>query len=354
MHTQAIQTGWPAISWGWIRNPRFDLAFVLGVATVALASGAAIVAEPALFPVILVLDLWLLGYHHVVSTYTRLAFDFESFRANRFLVVGLPGLVLAASVALAWSFGAWTLATIYLYWQWFHYTRQSYGIAQIYRRKSGDAASSADAWLHKSVIYLVPLWGILNRSAQAPEKFLGFDIVVVPVPDSLVALAAVAAFGATAGWLWRQLAAWREGRFFGAYALYMISHIAIFVTGYVLIDDINYGWLVINIWHNAQYILLVWMFNNNRFRAGPHPEHRFLSWLSQSRNALAYFSVCFLISTSIYAAIQGGLSIFGVTALSAVLVIYQTINFHHYIVDALIWKVRKPKIQANFGLARAP
>jgi len=33
------------------------------------------------------------------------------------------------------------------------------------------------------------------------------------------------------------------------------------------------------------------------------------------------------------------------------LVIYQTINFHHYIVDSIIWKLRKRPIQATLGLS---
>ena len=33
---------------------------------------------------------------------------------------------------------------------------------------------------------------------------------------------------------------------------------------------------------------------------------------------------------------------------SATIVLYQIINFHHYIVDALIWKTRRP------GLTRVP
>ena len=32
-------------------------------------------------------------------------------------------------------------------------------------------------------------------------------------------------------------------------------------------------------------------------------------------------------------------------------VVYQTINFHHYVVDGLIWKVRKPKLQKTLALA---
>jgi len=32
------------------------------------------------------------------------------------------------------------------------------------------------------------------------------------------------------------------------------------------------------------------------------------------------------------------------------LVIFQTINFHHYIADAIIWKVRKKSIRDNLGV----
>jgi hypothetical protein len=43
-------------------------------------------------------------------------------------------------------------------------------------------------------------------------------------------------------------------------------------------------------------------------------------------------------------------STFTLTATMAGLIIYQTINFHHYIVDSLIWKLRKPKLRQNLGL----
>jgi hypothetical protein len=33
--------------------------------------------------------------------------------------------------------------------------------------------------------------------------------------------------------------------------------------------------------------------------------------------------------------------------------IYQTLNFHHYIVDSLIWKVRKPRMQKTMELSGA-
>ena len=175
---------------GWLRGGVFDLGFIVGIATLALASGALAVYEPRWFMPILVADLWLLGYHHVVTAFTRLCFDRESLRAHRFLITGLPLIVLAGVAALAAGVGLWVLASVYLYWQWFHYTRQSYGVAQIYRRKAGLAENP---WLTKAAIYLLPLWGILHRSHQDPGEFIGMELRIVAVPEIAVTIAAIAA-----------------------------------------------------------------------------------------------------------------------------------------------------------------
>src|SRR5262245_17612328 len=98
MATEAVlETRVPAVP-GWLRSPSFDSVFVGGSALVALLATVTVVVEPRLFPLVLVTDMWLLGFHHVVSTFTRLAFDSESFRAHRFLVLGLPWIVLAGVV----------------------------------------------------------------------------------------------------------------------------------------------------------------------------------------------------------------------------------------------------------------
>ncbi len=330
---------------GWLRDAEFDRAFILGIAGIALLSGAAVTLEPRLWAPILLADLWLLGYHHVISTYTRLCFDKESFREHRFLVLWLPLIVIAAVAAVGMGIGLWVLATVYLYWQWFHYTRQSWGVSQVYRRKS-DGLVADSALTGKLMIYLVPLWGILYRSHQDPGTFLGVELRVVPVPEWAVQIAGAAALATLAWWAWTRLVAWRQGRLAVAHTLYMVSHFAIFATGYVLIEDINHGWLVINIWPNAQYIAFVWLFNNNRFRGGAQPQARVLSRISQRRNVWAYVAVCLGISTVAY------LLLAKVTALLLVapIIVYQAVNFHHYIVDSVIWKVRRPALQRTLDL----
>jgi hypothetical protein len=296
--------------------------------------------------------LWLLGYHHVVSTYTRLCFDRDSFITHRFLVLWLPLLVLAATVLLAVGIGPWVLATVYLYWQWFHYTRQSWGISQGYRRKSGGLVTDG-VRLSMVTFYLLPLWGILHRSHQAPGEFLGLELRTLPVPGLVVDIVGTAALAALAWWLAGRVVAWWRGQLPRAHTMFVLSHFAIFYVGYLLIDTLDHGWLVLNIWHNAQYVAFVWLFNTNRFKNGVDPKARFLSAISQPDRKVIYFTTCFAISTLLYLTIWLGIKTFNshfeAVLLPLALIVYQTINFHHYIVDALIWKLRRKEVRAKLG-----
>lgn len=330
---------------GWLRGPGFDLHFIFGIAALALLSGWAVVAEPRLFVPILLADLWLLGYHHVIATYTRLCFDRASFRRHRFLVLGLPPLMLAAVFGLGNGIGLWVLASVYLYWQWFHYTRQSFGIAQAYRRKSGGVMDG-NPWLDKAVFYAVPLWGIAHRSAQDPGMFLGLELKVIPVPAAVDGVLGLVAAGALLWWAASRLLALRHGRLTLAHTAFMLTHFMVFYVGYVLIADITYGWLVINVWHNAQYIAFVWLYNNNRFSGGIDAAAKFLSTLSQTRFTWLYFAVSLGLSSALYWSLDNV-----VTALPMFIVIYQAINFHHYVVDGLIWKMRRKPMQRILRLA---
>jgi hypothetical protein len=333
-----------AVGPGWLSGPRFDRHFIFTSAAIAILSGVLVAARPGLFVPVLMLDLWLLGYHHVVSTYTRLCFDRDSFARRRWLIVGLLPAVFAAVAVIGATAGIWLLATIYLYWQWFHYTRQSYSIAQAYRRAAGGLGGiDENERLGRAIFYLVPLWGILHRAHQAPETFLGQKLWHPPVPAIVVDLVAVLALAGLAWWGIGRLRLWRARRLPVGHTLYLLSHFAVFYTGYVAIKNIDAGWVALNIWHNAQYIAFVWLQNNRRFEVVAVPEGvavpaaGYLSRLSQRRNLWAYLGLCIAISTVFYASLQWSAAALGL-GMTALMVVYQTINFHHYIVDAVIWQ----------------
>ncbi len=333
---------------GLLRNPVFDGGFVFGIAGVALLSGIAVTLEPALFAPILLLDLWLLGYHHVVSTYTRLCFDAESAKQNWKLLVLLP--IVMATVTGAWMAGVdlWMVATLYLYWQWFHYTRQSWGVSRVYARKGGAVDHGTDR-LSWAVFYGVPLWGIIYRSAEQPTEFVGLSIRTIPIPMEMATGFGIIMATLFAVWAFRELQAVRRGDASLPYVAYVSVHHVIFVTGYYLVQDISHGWLVLNIWHNAQYIGFVWLYNTMRFKGEVSEKAPTLSRLSQPKNWWRYGLVCFGISTLAYVGLQstaGNL----VAVTGPALLIYMAINFHHYIVDSVIWKTRKKPMQKVLDL----
>ena len=78
----------------WLRGPSFDLALIVGVLALALVMGGLACASPELFLSVLLVDLWLLAYPHVASTFTRIAFTREDVRRRWFLLFALPPLVL--------------------------------------------------------------------------------------------------------------------------------------------------------------------------------------------------------------------------------------------------------------------
>jgi hypothetical protein len=149
----------------------------------------------------------------------------------------------------------------------------------------------------------------------------------------------------------RRVRAWWTNRLAAVHTIYMLGHFAIFAAGYLLIEDITYGWLAINIWHNAQYILFVWLFNSRRFKDGIDPDARFLSYISQPNRLWLYLLTCVGITGVVYWFVLGTLSTMFFAGLSATIVVYQIVNFHHYVVDAMIWKVRKPAIRKTMGFA---
>ena len=59
-----------------------------------------------------------------------------------------------------------------------------------------------------------------------------------------------------------------------------------------------------------------------------------------------YFACCLAITTIIYAALDRFTVLVLGGGMAVTIGIYMGINFHHYIVDALIWKRRKAVPQA--------
>lgn len=334
----------------WLDSLGFDSLLIVGVFALAAASGIIVSIKPDLFVPVMLADVWLLGYHHVISTFTKLAGTKEDRTQNQFLIYILPLFVLLGVATLATTIGIWSIVTVYLFWQWFHYTRQSWGIAAFYKRKAGIKPSKIPR-LDEAVFWAVPLWGILHRCSQGWDEFLFLPVWMPPVPIEIANIAGVFAMTALGYWAYQRFQNYREGTLSIGLTAFELSHFAIFFIGYIALAEINHGWLAANIWHNAQYILFVWLYNTNRFKHVDKNESGIMPWISQKNPAriLAYFALCLVATTFFYKNMQLILSHISsgeiVLFMTLNIVIFQTVNFHHYIVDSIIWKARNKKNQ---------
>ena len=338
----------------WLKDVRFDLTFIVGIALLAGAMSGVTVIWPLLFLPMLTAHSWLFGYEHLWATYTGLLAHPDDRRRHRYLIFFGPPLVLVALLVFGKAFGMTGLYVIYFAGQFFHTVRQSWGLAQHYRRQAGGME-----WDHPRLseitLWSVPVWGFLHRCAQRPTEFLFQDFWLPPVPRLVVIMAGIASAVLWSYWLYTRLVAWRRGSLPLGHTLYMLSHLVIYLGAYILIEEICSGWLLVNVWHNVQYIAYVWAYNRRRFQGGVDTRTRLLSWLSQRgylRAALFFVALVALALPLYYLLPHAGEAIDALlknTAVPAAVTLGLTLTFHHYIVDGIIWKRRhNPNIDTAF------
>jgi hypothetical protein len=335
----------PSINSGYLRSPVFDISFIAVIPIVAFFAGALSHVDDNIFDLLLYLNLWILGYHHVISTYTRLAFDRDALEDHRFLIYYLPIFVILAVGIIAWTIGLIAIATIYLHWQWYHYTRQSEGISKAYSIKSGTDASRQTTF-DRVVFYFVPISCFLDMSSNGQQMFLGMRVWVIPISQEFTFWLMAVTSLVFIVWLVKKAKLLIEKKISISYFSYLMSHYTIYYIAYAYVDNINYGWIIINIWHNAQYVAFVWLFNTNKYGKLENSKNPFL-FLARPNNALLYFAACFICSTLIYISISELIDGFPIYM---AIIVYQAINFHHYIVDSRIWKLRKKPLQQTLKI----
>lgn len=337
-----------------MRNPVFDGFFILGIPLIAAISVALVFFRPALFEAVIFLDLALLGYHHVIATFTRMSFTPDKARENRALLLYTPVLVLGLVAFLALNWGVIVITTIYLHWQWWHYTRQSEGIAKAYGMKTRGALGGNQLF-NRFAFYMVPVATFLSMSSRNPDTFLFSSVYTLPIPSSLANITLIVAALVFSFWLAVQVRALLFGTLAPLLFIYYLSHFGIYFFAYHMISDITVGWLLINIWHNLQYITFVWICNVNQFGSGGSVRvSKFRAWFCKPGNWFFYFAACYFVTDLAYDGVDKFIGWLGMVigaSLPLSVICYQTINFHHYIVDTCIWKLRKESTRSAVGVS---
>ena len=315
---------------------------IFGNLLAALSAGALASWSAPVMLAVLYVDIWLLANPHVVATYTRIAAISSRMRLSWVLIYVAPVLILMGLTIVALAYEAAGLFALYFALQTFHVSRQSYGIARRYDRRLRVTYRD----LPYLLIYLFPAWGYLHRSAQAPDSLLGYPIWLPPVPQELALAVGVAAIiGALC---WFACVGYFKGleQTNGPFNSLVLSHLIVSLVGYVWMSDITVGWLMVNVWHNIQYLIFVYRQQRSSIMAGTNvkgaedgPRLR-KPLIELLKTPATFFLTCSICGAVLYlAASHVGESLLWL-GLPTILIAHFVLNFHHYVADSVIWKRR--------------
>ncbi|MDQ0013094.1 hypothetical protein J2W23_001473 [Variovorax boronicumulans] len=326
-----------------IAMPRLEHWLVYINMFTALSAGVLASLSAPMMLAVLYIDIWLFANPHLIATYTRIRQISSSIKTHWVLIFAAPLLIAAGLTIIALAYEAAGLLALYFVLQAFHVTRQSYGIARRHDRR----LQAPNQRLPYFLIYIFPLWGYLHRSAQAPESFLGYPIWLPPVPQELAFAIGGVAVTSALFWLarlWRYKNTDQKNNTFNSF---VFSHLLISLVSYILINDITLGWLIVNVWHNIQYLIFVYRQqrgNTNTIDNGGELESAlaFPRPLTETlKRPAAFFLGCLALGAIFYViADRIGESLLWL-GFPTVLIAHLILNFHHYLADGFIWKRRR-------------
>lgn len=129
------------------REGGLDVQLVAIPFFLALSTAFLLWTVPTTLPRLLALDATLLAQAHVAATFWRVFTMPLTGRQRRFVSTDLLLASILVSVAIVSFWSVAVLATMYMFWQVYHYVRQSFGIERLLRRRNHQEPSRAMAVL---------------------------------------------------------------------------------------------------------------------------------------------------------------------------------------------------------------
>ena len=352
----------------WIVSPVYDLVFFFGGAAASLAALGLYLAG---VPILVLWWTWILAFDgpHIAAAFTRTYLDREEWRQHRTLL--WTSLLAFTAGPLALAAGRVTgsdapfqlflgLAVFYAY---YHVVRQHYGFLALYVAREGGPrrAFRAERW----ALY-VGCWApyayllLTHERARAALHLPAFG-AAGPVEK----LAAAALVGAWLAALTTPvvLAARQPDRTrVRPASVYLLVTVALYGIVYLVVaraepvyarstgpdQDFLLISVLVTLFHNVQYLGLVWFHNRNRYGgAGDFGVARTLA-----ASPWAYAAACVLFSLTVYLVLACATGVFpgcmiprespGVTpsANQIGLCLWWGLALHHYWLDQRIWRVR--------------
>lgn len=344
-----------AASARWLVSRAFDLTWFFGGAALSLGVLALYFAGA---PIVALWWVWLLAFDgpHIAAAFTRTYFDAEEWRRRPGLLAGsllafVAGPVFLAAGAMAGStlpFLAFlALATLYAY---YHVVRQHYGFVALYNTVNRDwdrESAALDKWTLYAGCWLPYAYFLITHPKA--RELARFGAAGPSRAESIVALAIAAAWVIVLG----RFVSFHLRRggppnpktpyLAGTVVLYGFIYFAVarLEPVYRQSQGPDQDFLLLSIlivlFHDVQYVGLVWFHNRNRYGQRLWP---FVGVLAGFSIAVYATSAC---ATGVFPACQwftASPALGSVTLNQIGLCLWWGLAINHYVLDQQIWRIR--------------
>ncbi|MGB0591790.1 MAG: hypothetical protein ACPGU1_19095 [Myxococcota bacterium] len=268
-----------------------------------------------------------------------------------FLTMAFPLVVLAVltfGMLVPGDVGP-PLQALYLTWSPYHYAAQSYGLAVMYCYRSGCLLNAED----KRLLYIVAMvpfaFSFLVQTGGGRTGLpwlLPFDLMAQPWWQ--FALTVIEPTLTVAVFVLPLLLMWRLARSStGAMPLISLLIVLSNAVWWFVLAPIN-AFLLATVFHGIQYLSVVIVFHVRDQRARPDNTHGAL-W-----HAVTFYGACFALGYGLFHVAPQAFVLLGFGVVESFLLCGASINIHHFIVDAFIWKLGKGSSNRRIVDAGAP
>jgi hypothetical protein len=341
---------------GWIMGPWQDALLFIGTPLVIVP--LVLLAQQSWSAATLYLAVASFGAvgHHLPGM-MRAYGDRGLFARFRVRFVVAPLFLVAVCLALTF-WNSSPLKLVVFGWGLWHGFMQAHGIARIYDAKAG----SVDAATIRLDFLLLGCWflAVVLLSPLRLPQLVGFlyDCGLPPVSPGLVhglqVAAVVATVGVSGAWVVHALRRTRAGSPPSPLKLALhLSTIAFWTFCNLSIGHVLLAILMFEIFHDVQYLAIVWIFNRRRADGDP-AAGAFTRFLFRQRGYLVVLYVGMVAGYGSLNLLAGGMhDAYGFDGLLGGLVSASTLLHFYY--DGFIWKLRESETSRTLGVrADAP
>jgi hypothetical protein len=278
---------------------------------------------------------------HFAASTVRLYSKPTYLREFSFLAFGFPAVTLAVlGICIAFpAAGGKYLQFIYLTWAPFHYAKQVYGLSMMYSFRSGIQLDRADKRLIYWVSMLPFLYAFVSGSRHMglgwlmPGDLLAATDGLSAALDLIKTVLTVLIFGAPLLLWWRIRAKKKQ-------LLPLIIPTMLFANG-LWWTSLNFldAFVVATIGHGFQYLAIMLVYHVREKTREPGNTHGPLY------HAGIFYAKCLALGYALFNCWPFFFVWAGAGYAESMLMVIATINLHHFIVDAYIWRLRIPANQ---------